>query len=64
VPVESHRAKVTGKLKVTKKTSPRVIFMTLHFPDVLANLLTNDALAPIAKIPEYKACAVRVQKAS
>ena len=64
VPAESHRAKLTGKVKVTKKTSPRVIFMTLQFPDVLANLLPNDALAPVAKIPEYKVCAVRVQKAS
>lgn len=64
VPVESHRAIVTGKVKVTKKTSPRVIFMTFQFPDVLANLFPNDALALIAKIPEYKVCAVRVQKAS
>jgi formate dehydrogenase alpha subunit len=62
VSVESRRGKVTGKLKVTKKTSPGVIFMTFHFPDVLANMLTNDALDPIAKIPEYKVCAVKVRK--
>ena len=62
VSVTSRRGKVTGKLKVTKKTSPGVIFMTFHFPDVLANLLTNDALDPIAKIPEYKVCAVKVRK--
>jgi anaerobic selenocysteine-containing dehydrogenase len=64
VSVESRRGKVTGKLKVTKKSPPGVIFMTFHFPDVLTNLLTNDALDPIAKIPEYKVCAVKVQKAS
>jgi len=64
VSVESRRGKVIGKLKVTKKSPPGVIFMTFHFPDVLTNLLTNDALDPIAKIPEYKVCAVKVQKAS
>jgi anaerobic selenocysteine-containing dehydrogenase len=62
VMVESRRGKVTGKLKVTEKTSPGVVFMTFHFPDVLANVLTNDTLDPIAKIPEYKVCAVRVKK--
>ena len=64
VAAESYRAKVTGKVKVTKKTSPRVIFMTFQFPDVLANLLPNDALAPVPKIPEYKVCAARAQKDS
>ena len=60
--VESRRGKVTGKLKVTHKISPGIVFMTFHFPDVLANVLTNDTLDPIAKIPEYKVCAVRVKK--
>jgi len=62
VSVESRRGKVVGKLKVTKKTSPGLIFMTFHSPDVLTNVLTNDALDPIAKIPEYKVCAVKVRK--
>ena len=60
--VESRRGKVVGKVKVTKKTSSGVIFMTFHFPEVMANILTNDALDPIAKIPEYKVCAVKVSK--
>lgn len=62
VMVESRRGRITGKVKVTRKTSPGIIFMTFHFPEVLANVLTNDALDPIAKIPEYKVCAVRVKK--
>ena len=62
VTVESRRGRVTGKVRVTRKTSPGLIFMTFHFPEVLANVLTNDALDPIAKIPEYKVCAVRVKK--
>ncbi len=64
VTVESRRGKVTGKAQVSRKASPGVIFMTFHFPDVLANVLTNDALDPTAKIPEYKVCAVRIRKAS
>lgn len=35
--------------------------MTFHFAEAAANLLTNAALDPLAKIPEYKACAVRLE---
>jgi predicted molibdopterin-dependent oxidoreductase YjgC len=37
-----------------------VVFIPFHFVEAAANLLTIDALDPQAKIPEYKACAVRV----
>jgi predicted molibdopterin-dependent oxidoreductase YjgC len=37
-----------------------VVFIPFHFAEAAANLLTIDALDPQAKIPEYKACAVRV----
>jgi predicted molibdopterin-dependent oxidoreductase YjgC len=39
-----------------------VMFMPFHFKECAANVLTNNALDPIAKIPEYKACAVKVEK--
>jgi predicted molibdopterin-dependent oxidoreductase YjgC len=35
----------------------------MHFHEAAANLLTIDALDPLAKIPEYKACAVRIEAA-
>jgi anaerobic selenocysteine-containing dehydrogenase len=35
-------------------------FIPIHFAEAAANLLTNDALDPQAKIPEFKACAVQV----
>jgi len=38
-----------------------VVFMTFHFKEAAANLLTIAALDPIAKIPELKVCAVRVE---
>jgi predicted molibdopterin-dependent oxidoreductase YjgC len=36
----------------------------MHFAEAAANLLTIDTLDPVAKIPEYKACAVRVVPAT
>jgi len=37
------------------------VFLAFHFAEAAANLLTNDALDPVAKIPELKVCAVRVR---
>jgi predicted molibdopterin-dependent oxidoreductase YjgC len=37
--------------------------MTFHFADTITNVLTNAALDPVCRIPEYKVCAVRVEKA-
>lgn len=38
--------------------------MSFHFHEAAANLLTNAVLDAIAKIPEYKVCAVKVKKVS
>jgi formate dehydrogenase major subunit len=38
--------------------------MTFHFAEALGNILTNSALDPVSKIPEYKVCAVRVERAT
>jgi predicted molibdopterin-dependent oxidoreductase YjgC len=37
-----------------------VVFIPFHFREAAANLLTNDVIDPLAKILEYKVCAVRV----
>jgi predicted molibdopterin-dependent oxidoreductase YjgC len=39
-----------------------MVFMTFHFKEAAANLLTLDVLDPVAKIPGYKVCAVKIQK--
>ncbi len=62
VKVISRRGEVTTKAKVTETSPVGVVFMTFHFAESPANLLTNPALDPVAKIPEYKVCAVRVEK--
>ncbi len=40
------------------------VFMPFCFREAAANLLTNDALDPFGKIPEFKFCAVRVESAN
>jgi predicted molibdopterin-dependent oxidoreductase YjgC len=62
VKVESRRGEVVADALVTDRVDAGVIFMPFHFADGAANRLTNDALDPTAKIPEYKVCAARVQR--
>ena len=62
VKVISRRGEVTAKTKITEKSPPKVVYMTFHFAESAANLLTNTALDPVAKIPEFKVCAVRVER--
>jgi formate dehydrogenase alpha subunit len=62
VRVSSRRGEVVAKAEVVEKADPGVIFMTFHFKEAAANLLTIAALDPVAKIPEYKVAAVRVEK--
>ena len=60
VRVTSRRGEVVLRASVTDKTTVGVVFISMHFAEAAANLLTNDALDPQAKIPEFKACAVQV----
>ena len=62
VVVSSRRGSVKTKARVTDKSSRGMAFMSFHYQDVLTNLLTNAALDPQAKTPEYKACAVKIEK--
>ncbi|MBS1251137.1 MAG: Formate dehydrogenase H [Anaerolineales bacterium] len=61
--VTSRRGEIVAKAQVTDRVEPGLIFSTFHFADSAANFLTNPALDPQAKIPEYKVCAVRVENA-
>jgi predicted molibdopterin-dependent oxidoreductase YjgC len=54
---------VQAKAKVTERVPKGTIFMNFHFKEAAVNLLTNPALDPICKIPEYKVCAVKVETA-
>ncbi|HLB46956.1 MAG TPA: formate dehydrogenase subunit alpha [Anaerolineales bacterium] len=61
VRVSSRRGTVVLHVNVSPKTSPGVVFIPMHFAEAAANLLTIDVLDPQAKIPEFKACAVRIE---
>jgi len=60
VRVSSRRGTVVLRAWVTQRATVGVVFIPMHFAEAAANLLTIDALDPLAKIPEYKACAVRI----
>jgi formate dehydrogenase alpha subunit len=62
VEVSSRRGTVSVRCVATRRSRPGSVFMAFHFAEAAANLLTNDALDPDAKIPEYKVCAVRIRR--
>ncbi len=62
VRVTSRRGTVTATARVGRKVSEGETWMPFHFPDSPVNRLTNAALDEFARIPEYKVCAVRVEK--
>jgi len=63
VKVTSRRGQVEAKALITTKSAPGSIFMNFHFADTPVNALTNPALDPTGKIPEYKVCAVKLEAA-
>ncbi len=62
IQVESRRGAITGRARLADSLPRGMIFMTFHFAESPANALTIDAVDPVAKIPEYKVCAVRVRR--
>ena len=64
VRVSSRRGDINIAVKVTKRSPKGVVFIPFHFIEAPANRLTNPAFDPIGKIPEYKVCAVKVEKIS
>lgn len=62
VQVSSRRGSVIALAKITPRSPEGMIFMTFHFAESATNLLTIDAVDPTAKIPEYKVCAVKIEK--
>ncbi len=65
--VSSVRGKVTVAAKISSRVTAGVVFMPFHWGDLYApgnaaNQITNDAVDPVSKEPEYKACAVSIAK--
>jgi formate dehydrogenase major subunit len=62
VRLASRRGEIVAKAQVTTRVGAGLVFATFHFPDSAANFLTNPALDPQAKIPEFKVCAVKLSR--
>ncbi|HTX61690.1 MAG TPA: formate dehydrogenase subunit alpha, partial [Methanobacterium sp.] len=60
--IESRRGKIKAPVAITERSPEGMIFMAFHSPNTKTNLLTNSACDPVTKTPEFKYCAVRVQK--
>ena len=62
VTVSSKRGSVKVKAKVTNRSQKGNVFMTFHFDKALTNILTSEYRDPITGTPEYKSCAVKIEK--
>ena len=63
VRVASRRGQIETTARVGGKVNPGEIFMPFHFEDGNPNHLTNSATDELARVPEYKVTAVKLEKA-
>ncbi|MET3983678.1 molybdopterin oxidoreductase family protein [Streptomyces sp. PvR034] len=60
--VVSRRGRVVAPARITDAIRADTVFMPFHWPgEGRANILTNPALDPVSRMPEFKVCAVRVE---
>ena len=63
--LSSRRGDMKAPAKITPSVSPGTLFLPIHFGENPTNVLTNaEAFDPLAKIPEFKVAAIRVEKVS
>jgi formate dehydrogenase alpha subunit len=62
VSLSSRRGTIEAPVRLSTSVGPGVLFVPIHFGENPANMLTNPACDPVAKIPEFKVCAVKVEK--
>ncbi len=61
IKVSSKRGTIEIKARVTRGIPRGVVFIPMHYREAAANVITNDALDPVVKIPEFKVCAVKIE---
>jgi formate dehydrogenase alpha subunit len=62
IKVISRRGEVIASTEITGVVPVGVVFMTFHFAETPTNTLTSHAVDPVTQTPEYKVCAVRIEK--
>ena len=60
--ITSRRGSIVTSARITKRVAGGSIFAPFHFTEARANILTNPVLDPVSKIPEFKVCAVKLEK--
>lgn len=60
--VISRRGQIAIRARVSRRISEGTVFIPMHYREAAANVVTNDALDPDVKIPEFKVCAVKISK--
>lgn len=61
--VASRRGEIRARARISDMAVDGTVFIPFHYAEAAANELTHSALDPTSKIPEYKVCAVRIEKA-
>jgi len=61
--VTTRRGTVTLKVRADYEVAEGMLFMPFAFAEAPANMLTNPQLDPMGKIPEFKVCAARIERA-
>jgi formate dehydrogenase major subunit len=62
VRITSRRGSIDLRARVSHRDTPGTCFVPFHFREAAANLLTIDEIDPFGKIPEFKFCAVRIER--
>jgi anaerobic selenocysteine-containing dehydrogenase len=60
--ITSRRGSIVTAAMITERVARGCIFAPFHFTEARANTLTNPVLDPVCKIPEFKVCAVKMEK--
>jgi formate dehydrogenase major subunit len=61
VTLKTRRGAVRTSAAISKEVPQGLLFIPIHFAEACANILTNPALDPSCKMPEFKVCAARVE---
>ncbi|TAL25339.1 MAG: formate dehydrogenase subunit alpha [Nitrospirae bacterium] len=62
IKVSSRRGQIEIKARITDRVSEGTVFIPMHYKEAAANVITSEALDPYAKTPEFKVCAVKIEK--
>ena len=62
VRLTSRRGTIELRARLSHRDTPGSCFMPFHFREAAANLLTIDEIDPFGKIPEFKFCAVQIER--